>query len=83
MAKQQSWTENTKVYVAAAYSSFLKNCLDVNWRPPKYRRQEKLPFIPAEEEIDQLIAASGKKLSAFLQLLKETGMRRGEAIRLE
>ncbi|RLI46722.1 hypothetical protein DRO69_02465 [Candidatus Bathyarchaeota archaeon] len=39
--------------------------------------------MPTEEEIDQLIAGSGKKLSTFLQLLKETGMRYGEAIRLE
>jgi integrase len=30
-----------------------------------------------------LISASGKKLSAFLLLLKETAMRRGEAKRLE
>jgi integrase/recombinase XerD len=30
-------------------------------------------------EIDQLIASCNKKTAAFLQLLKETGMRRGEA----
>ncbi|MHA1711039.1 MAG: hypothetical protein ACTSUS_03070 [Candidatus Freyarchaeota archaeon] len=43
----------------------------------------KVPYAPIEEEIDQLIAGSGKKLSVFLQLLKETGMRCAEAIRLE
>jgi len=36
-----------------------------------------------ESEIDALIACSGKKISALLQLLKETGMRIGEALRLK
>ena len=42
-----------------------------------------LPFLPLESEIDQLIAACGKKATAFLQLLKETAMRVGEANKLE
>jgi integrase len=46
---------------------------------PRYRRIEKLPFIPLESEIDQLIAGLGRKTATFLQLLKETGMRLGEA----
>lgn len=33
-----------------------------------------MPFIPKEEELDALVARAGKKLSAFLQLLKETAM---------
>ena len=40
-------------------------------------------MFPTEAEIDALIAGSGRKLSAFLQLLKETAMRIGEAKRLE
>jgi len=43
----------------------------------------KIPFIPIEGELDALIAACGPKTSAFLQLLKETGMRCGEAIKLK
>ena len=50
---------------------------------PHYTRIEKLPFIPTETEVDQLIAACGKKTACFLQLLKETGMRPGEAWNLE
>ncbi|MCJ7431121.1 site-specific integrase [Candidatus Bathyarchaeota archaeon] len=41
-----------------------------------------MPFIPLESELDALIAASGKKTSTILELLKETGMRSGEAWRL-
>jgi integrase len=46
---------------------------------PNYRRVGRLPFIPLEVEVDQLIAGVGKKTATFLQLLKETGMRPGEA----
>ena len=42
----------------------------------------RLPFIPTETEIDQLIAGCRKKTSTLLQLLKETGMRIGEASRI-
>lgn len=35
-----------------------------------------------ETEIDQLIAGCGKTTAAILQLLKETGMRIGEVLRL-
>jgi integrase len=45
---------------------------------PNYVRVEKLPFIPLEAEIDSLISGSGPKMSAFLQTLKETGVRCGE-----
>jgi integrase/recombinase XerD len=83
IAKQHAWSENTKLHVTNAYNTFLEKFLNLRWKPPKYRKQEKIPYVPTEEEIDQLIAGSGKKLSAFLQLLKETGMRCGEAIRLK
>ncbi len=47
--------------------------------PPRYRRVQRLPFIPLESEVDSVISACGKKTACFLQLLKETGMRPGEA----
>ena len=55
-----------------------------NWKcipfeKPRYRRVEKLPFIPLDSEIDQLVSSCGHKTATFLQLLKETGMRCGEA----
>jgi len=45
----------------------------------KYRKEEKLPFIPTEKDIDSLIAGSGPKIAVFLQLLKESGFRPSEA----
>ena len=46
---------------------------------PRYHRVDTLPFVPLEKEVDQLVSACGKKTATFLQLLKETGIRPGEA----
>jgi integrase len=82
ISKQGNWSEGRKELAVEAYTSFL-SMLGGRWEPPRYRRIQKLPFIPTEEELDQLIASCGKKTAAFLQLLKETGMRAGEAWRLQ
>jgi integrase len=50
---------------------------------PNYKRIEKLPFIPLEVEVDQLISSCGRKVATILQLIKETGMRAGEAWNLK
>jgi len=50
----------------------------IPFEKPNYRRIERLPYIPLESEIDQLISGVGKKKGVFLQLLKETGIRAGE-----
>jgi len=41
-----------------------------------------IPFIPLESEIDQPIASCRKHTATLLQLLKETGVRIGEAAKL-
>ena len=61
-----------------AYTAFLK-MHGQTWEKPKYKPVFKLPFIPTEAEIDDLIAGSSRQISTFLRLLKETGMRCGEA----
>jgi len=73
---------NTKNTIAAAYTTFLK-FVGGSWEKPSYKPIERMPFIPTEEELNALIASSGRKMAALLQLLKETGMRIGEALRLK
>lgn len=46
---------------------------------PRYMPVDTLPFIPMESEVDQLVSGVGKKTAVYLQLLKETGARAGEA----
>jgi len=79
---RQSWSEARKGIAVKAYNCFLK-MVGGSWNPPIVREVEKLPFIPTEQELDSLIAASKGKLSVFLKLLKETGMRAGEAWNLK
>ena len=55
----------------------------IRFDKPNYRRIERLPFVPLEVEVDQLISGVGRKTSTFLQLLKETGMRAGEGWNLK
>jgi integrase len=55
----------------------------VQFHKPRYKRVSKLPFIPTETEVDQLIGGVGRKMAAYLQLLKECGCRAGEAYNIK
>jgi len=70
-----------KANAVGAYSCFL-TMHDTTWSPPRYRKNDRLPFIPTENEIDQLIASCGRVVSIYLQGLKETGADPGEFIRI-
>jgi integrase len=72
----------TKLKLVNQYTSYIKY-KGLKWDKPKYTQEEKIPFIPTETEIDQLTASCGRKLSTILQILKETGMRIGEAHKLK
>jgi integrase len=76
------WKNNTKNQVANLYTGFLKY-LGKTWKQPQYQVEEKQPFIPTEQELDTLISAGSPKTAIFLQILKETGARSGEAQRLK
>jgi len=76
-------SESYKLLLCIAYEGFARYHGIPGWTRPNYKQCEKLPFIPYEEEIDALISGSGPKTATFLRLLKETGMRFGEAWRLK
>jgi integrase len=75
------WSTGRKCIAIDAYTCFLK-MQSLKWDPPIVNRIRKLPFIPTENEIDQLIGGSNRRMATFLQLLKETGVRTGEATQL-
>jgi integrase len=79
---RQSWSENRRRNVANAYNLYA-NKYGIKWEKPRTSFTRKLPFIPKEDELDSLISGSRKKLATFLQLLKETAMRSGEATKLK
>jgi hypothetical protein len=45
---------------------------DIPFDKPRYRNVEKLPFVPLEPEVEQLVSGMGQKTGTFLQLLRET-----------
>jgi len=71
-------SESYKLLLCIAYEGFLK-ANGKTWQRPEYKQSEPLPFCPHESELDALIAGCNKKTSTFVKLLKETGMRPGEA----
>jgi len=66
------------IYAYALFAKWLK----IPFTIPRIRIPEKLPWIPAEREIDDLIAASTKYIATFLQLCKDTDGRSGEIWKL-
>lgn len=79
---RQEWSVGRKANAVDAYTGYLQ-LRGMRWEPPTYRKIRKIPFIPTEAEIDQLIAGCNNRMATFLQLLKETGMRCGEACQLK
>ena len=77
-----AWTNGTKNIVVDSYNDYLQ-MKGIPLKLKQYRREDPLPFIPSEQELDQLIAACTRKVGVFLQLLKDTGMRPIEAWRLK
>ncbi len=80
--EKTTWNNRTKSTAASSYTAYLR-FKDKTWTPPKIIIQEKIYFIPTEQEIDSLIASAGKTIAPLLQFLKETGARIGEAANVE
>jgi integrase/recombinase XerD len=79
---EQKWQTHSKATAVTIYGIFAKY-MHLQWAPPRYRYDQKIPFIPTEKEINDLIAGTGKKTSMLLRLLKETGARLTEALRIK
>ncbi|MBD3206617.1 tyrosine-type recombinase/integrase [Candidatus Bathyarchaeota archaeon] len=76
--KKAELSGSRKNLYGQAYKDWCK-WKEFDFEPDRYKRNESLPYIPSEKEIDQLIGAMGKKLRAFLQLMKESAFRPSEA----
>jgi integrase len=79
--------ESVKEYIASkntsnGYKEALCDVYDryvkyqgLNWRRPRYQRDDQPPYVPTQEEIEILIANSGPKYALLLSLIRDTGMR--------
>jgi integrase len=82
---KQQWSNGTKQHARTASMLFLKFA-HIAYDPeilPRYKCTQKMVFIPTENELDQLISGSKHSLATFLQTLKETAARYGEALEIK
>ena len=77
IARNKNWSNGHKISAVYSYNDYAK-MKGIKWEVPYYKKNETLPFVPTEKEIDALIAGTSKKVSITLQALKETGFRIGE-----
>ncbi len=77
----QQWVEGRKRNFVHAYTNYLR-MQNKTWEAPNYESVPKIPFVPLETEVDQLISGCVIRHATFLQFLKETGARRCEAFYL-
>jgi integrase len=82
ITKETEFSEARKYNLSKAYRCFL-NYNGIKAPLPKYKVNRPIPYIPIEDFLDQLIASCGNQMVTFLQTLKETAARPGEAIRIE
>jgi len=74
---RKQWSNGHKSIAVFAYDEYCK-MKEIQWTPPEYPKNETLPFVPTEKEIDALINGTSTKVSITLQALKETAFRIGE-----
>ena len=82
ITSQQQWKKSTQRKYAEMYEAFLK-FTGKSWTRPHIKPETRLPFIPTETELDQLIASCQKHTATELQTLKETGIRISELVKLK
>ena len=77
----ETWKIPLKHELVAAYYAFCKY-RKVAWEKVKVNYEPKQVYTPTEEEINFLIGRCGKRLATFLMILRETGARKGEALKI-
>lgn len=82
IANQETWGIRAKKNYVDWYARFAKY-LHIEWEKPIYKAPDKIPFIPTEAEIDQLIGGNPRRVSIVLQIAKETASRIGEVVRIK
>jgi integrase len=76
------YTENRGFKIINDINRLYKH-LAIPWERPRSRRIETLPFLPTEEELNQLIGGLGPKLASYMLLVKDTYARACEVFNLK
>ena len=74
---REDWTPADKKVFIVAYKSFV-HFAGLSWQSPETTVPQKLPFIPREEEINELIAHAERRLPPFYKCSKKRGLEAGK-----
>jgi len=74
IVSQSRWSNAYKQGVAYAYNSYVK-ASGLQWSLPHFRIEDRLPRIPTEERINQVIVRARGKYVLVFSILRDTGMR--------
>ncbi|MCJ7613676.1 tyrosine-type recombinase/integrase [Candidatus Bathyarchaeota archaeon] len=81
IAGQDGWSNAYKEGVVNAYVHYVR-FYGLDWTKPKYKRSERLPNVPSSDQVNTIIAHSGRKYSMIFSVLRDTGLRPVELHRL-
>jgi len=74
IANRANWSNAYKQGVAYAYDSYVK-ANGLQWTLPHFRIEDRLPKIPTEDRINQVIVRARGKYVLVFSILRDTGMR--------
>jgi len=74
IANRSNWSNSYKQGVAYAYNSYVKTN-GLQWSLPHFRIEDRLPRIPTEDRINQVIVRARGKYVLVFSILRDTGMR--------
>ena len=74
IASRTNWSNAYKQGVAYAYNSYAE-INSLHWSLPHFRVEDKLPKIPTEEKINQIIVRARGKYVLVFSILRDTAMR--------
>ena len=74
IANQSRWSNAYKQGVDYAYNSYVK-ANGLQWSLPHFRIEDRLPRIPTEERINQVIVRAQGKYVLVFSILRDNGMR--------
>ncbi len=74
IANRANWSNAYRQGVAYAYNSYVR-ANGLKWNLPHFRIEDRLPRIPTEEKINQVIVRARGKYVLVFSILRDTGMR--------
>jgi integrase len=81
LTNKKEWKNSFKETCVNAYLHYVR-FYGLKWRKPKFRRAERLPYVPSGEQVQKLIAHSSRKFAMIYSILRDTGLRPVELHRL-